>query len=135
MDRLKVKSNMDQIEIANRLSQLEHYAAQIERTWDDVSFGDHLPSRKERLSQLGTGMYNLQMRLFSGELYHPDAPALIETLHEYQSQIESWSQRASGRDKVEECCVILRHWKGLIMKPIQTETRSNFPERDDWSSI
>ena len=135
MHRLKVKANMDQIEISNRLSQLEHYAAQIERTWEDVSFGDHLPSRRERLTQLGIGLYNLQMRLFSGELYHPEAPALIETLDEYQSRIESWDLRASGRDKIEECRIILRHWMGLIMKPIQTETRSNFPERDDWSSI
>jgi hypothetical protein len=127
---------MDQIEIANRLSQLEHYAAQIERTWDDVSFGDYLPSRKERLSQLATGVYNLQMRLFSGELYHPDAPALIETLEGYRSQIERWDGMFSGRDKVEACCVILRHWRGLILKPVSVgATRSNFPERDDWSSI
>ena len=117
---------MHQIEIANRLSQLEHYAAQIERTWDDVSFGN-LPSRSERLSQLATGVYNLQMRLFSGELYHPDAPALIETLEGYRSQIEKWDGMFSGRDKAEACCVILRHWRDLILKPV--------PVRDDWQTL
>ena len=126
---------MDQIKIANKLSHFATTAAQIETTWDDVSFGDQ-PSRKEKLSQLGKDLYDLQMRLFSGELYHSDAPALIETLDSYQSKIETWDSRASGRSQIEDCRVILGHWARLIRKQVSDRgIRSNFPERDDWLSF
>lgn len=126
---------MSQLKIANRLSHFAQEAAQIESQWDDVSFGD-APSRREKLSQLGKGLYDLQMSLFSGELYHPDAPALIETLDSYSSQAETWDRRASGRYQIEDCRVILSHWARLISKQVSDRgIRSNFPQRDDWLSF
>ena len=123
---------MNQIEIANVLSQLEAQVTQIENSWGDVSFGDDTLNLERRLSQLGNEVYNLKMRLFSGELYHSDAPALIETLNEW-SQIERWASRESGQFLIQGMGVILRHWRGLILKPVSVgDTRTVFPERDDW---